>query len=150
MLDSTYTALEKMGAPNLEIVVSESGWPFPGGDGALDSGSGNHKSIRWLQWEKLIIIKEFGVLKFKYIHEFNVAMFGKQWWILVFSPYELISHVLKVRYYPNEGFLEAQNVCRNDHANIKLPSKNIITGCADDLNWNSKANHDGDFRSKIV
>jgi len=61
-----------------------------------------------LQWEKLIIIKEFGVLKFKYIHGFNVAMFGKQWWILVFSPYELISHVLKVRYYPNEGFLEAQ------------------------------------------
>ncbi|KAG4941093.1 hypothetical protein JHK87_044964 [Glycine soja] len=35
MLDSKYTALEKMGAPNLEIVVSESGWPSLGGDGAL-------------------------------------------------------------------------------------------------------------------
>ncbi|KAM1197572.1 hypothetical protein ACFX13_009268 [Malus domestica] len=34
LLDAQYAALEKAGAPNMEIVVSESGWPSEGGDQA--------------------------------------------------------------------------------------------------------------------
>nr|AFP23132.1 beta-1,3-glucanase [Pyrus pyrifolia] len=34
LLDAQYAALEKAGAPNVEIVVSESGWPFEGGNQA--------------------------------------------------------------------------------------------------------------------
>ncbi|XP_057447708.1 glucan endo-1,3-beta-glucosidase-like [Lotus japonicus] len=34
MVDSIYSALEKSGAPNLAVVVAESGWPSEGGDGA--------------------------------------------------------------------------------------------------------------------
>lgn len=33
-LDSLYAAMEKIGCPNVQIVVSETGWPTAGGDGA--------------------------------------------------------------------------------------------------------------------
>ncbi|XP_015952780.1 glucan endo-1,3-beta-glucosidase-like [Arachis duranensis] len=40
MLDSTYAALEKIGANNLQIVVSESGWPSFGGVGTSIQNAG--------------------------------------------------------------------------------------------------------------
>ncbi|RDX68080.1 hypothetical protein CR513_52969, partial [Mucuna pruriens] len=44
MLDSIYAALEKVGASNLQIVVSESGWPSQGGDGATTDNAGTYYS----------------------------------------------------------------------------------------------------------
>lgn len=40
LLDSIYAALEKIGAPGLQIVVSESGWPSEGGAGATVDNAG--------------------------------------------------------------------------------------------------------------
>ncbi|KAL2329201.1 hypothetical protein Fmac_022628 [Flemingia macrophylla] len=42
MLDSIYAALEKVGASNLQIVVSESGWPSEGGTGASTENAGTY------------------------------------------------------------------------------------------------------------
>ncbi|QHN99573.1 Glucan endo-1,3-beta-glucosidase, acidic isoform [Arachis hypogaea] len=42
ILDSVYAALEKVNAPNLKIVVSESGWPSQGGVGASDQNAGTY------------------------------------------------------------------------------------------------------------
>ncbi|TKY67807.1 Glucan endo-1,3-beta-glucosidase [Spatholobus suberectus] len=42
MLDSIYIALEKMGSSNLQIVVSESGWPSEGGDGATTNNASTY------------------------------------------------------------------------------------------------------------
>ncbi|KAI4313385.1 hypothetical protein L6164_026372 [Bauhinia variegata] len=42
MLDSLYAANEKVGAPNLQIVVSESGWPSEGGVGATVENAGTY------------------------------------------------------------------------------------------------------------
>ncbi|KAJ0083674.1 hypothetical protein Patl1_29522 [Pistacia atlantica] len=42
MLDSLYAALEKAGAPNLEIVVSESGWPSAGNPAATVNNAGTY------------------------------------------------------------------------------------------------------------
>ncbi|TKY67234.1 Glucan endo-1,3-beta-glucosidase [Spatholobus suberectus] len=42
MLDSIYAALEKVGASNLQIIVSESGWPSEGGDGATTENAATY------------------------------------------------------------------------------------------------------------
>jgi hypothetical protein len=42
LLDAQYSALEKAGAPNLQIVVSESGWPSEGGDAASVDNAGTY------------------------------------------------------------------------------------------------------------
>ncbi|XP_054819665.1 glucan endo-1,3-beta-glucosidase-like [Prosopis cineraria] len=42
LLDSMYAALEKIGASNIKIVVSESGWPSAGGTGATVGNAGTY------------------------------------------------------------------------------------------------------------
>lgn len=42
MLDSIYAAVEKIGGSNLVIVVSESGWPSSGGNGATTENAGTY------------------------------------------------------------------------------------------------------------
>ncbi|XP_020214799.1 glucan endo-1,3-beta-glucosidase [Cajanus cajan] len=42
LLDSLYAALEKVGAPNVKVVVSESGWPSQGGVGATVENAGTY------------------------------------------------------------------------------------------------------------
>lgn len=42
LLDSLYSALEKVGAPNVKVVVSESGWPSEGGAGASVQNAGTY------------------------------------------------------------------------------------------------------------
>ncbi|XP_016445078.1 glucan endo-1,3-beta-glucosidase, acidic-like [Nicotiana tabacum] len=44
MLDATYYAVEKAGGENLPIVISESGWPSDGGDGASIDNAGTYYS----------------------------------------------------------------------------------------------------------
>ncbi|KAE9463271.1 hypothetical protein C3L33_04819, partial [Rhododendron williamsianum] len=42
LLDAAYSAVEKAGGPNVEIVVSESGWPSAGGDSASVANAGTY------------------------------------------------------------------------------------------------------------
>ncbi|GAB4856010.1 hypothetical protein Ancab_024649 [Ancistrocladus abbreviatus] len=42
MMDSVYAAVASVGAPNLAIVVSESGWPSDGGDTATSDNAGTY------------------------------------------------------------------------------------------------------------
>ncbi|KAF7113388.1 hypothetical protein RHSIM_RhsimUnG0131600 [Rhododendron simsii] len=42
MLDATYSAVEKAGGPDVEIVVSESGWPSAGGTAASVENAGTY------------------------------------------------------------------------------------------------------------
>lgn len=45
---------------------------------------------------------------FRNLHDFNIALLGKQAWRLLTLPNKLVSRVFKARYYPNESFLTAK------------------------------------------
>lgn len=45
---------------------------------------------------------------FKCLHDYNVAMLGKQGWRLLTRPNSLVAKVYRARYYPHDTFLEAK------------------------------------------
>lgn len=45
---------------------------------------------------------------FRKLHEFNIALLGKQAWHFVTNPECLVSRIYKARYYPNVTFLNAK------------------------------------------
>lgn len=52
--------------------------------------------------------KSEGGLGFRKLHEFNVALLGKQAWRLITRPESMVSKVYKARYYPTGNFLSAE------------------------------------------
>lgn len=52
--------------------------------------------------------KCFGGLGFKKLHEFNLAIVGKQAWRLGINPSSLVAELLKAKYFPNSNYLDAQ------------------------------------------
>ncbi|XP_019181687.1 PREDICTED: uncharacterized protein LOC109176752 [Ipomoea nil] len=69
--------------------------------------SSTEKGIHWLAWDKMCVPKKYGGLGFKRLHEFNLALHGKQGWCLLTNPASLMARVFKARYFPKTSFLEA-------------------------------------------
>jgi hypothetical protein len=65
------------------------------------------RGINWLRWDKMTTCKENGGLKFRDLEGFNLAMLGKQGWKLITNSSSLLTRVLKAKYFPRNGFLEA-------------------------------------------
>lgn len=63
--------------------------------------------IRWMKWDLLCKPKTTGGIGFKNLHDFNVAMLGKQVWKLLKNPESLIGQILKARYFPRTSIVEA-------------------------------------------
>ena len=53
------------------------------------------RGIHWVKWKKLCKSREERGIRFMMIHEFNLALLGKQLWRLVQFPYSLVARVLK-------------------------------------------------------
>ncbi|GLU03679.1 hypothetical protein SLE2022_208660 [Rubroshorea leprosula] len=70
-------------------------------------GEEEHK-IHWLEWRRMAIPKKDGGLGFRAMHEFNIAMLGKQGWRLLTNPDSLAARLMKAKYYPRTDFLHAQ------------------------------------------
>ncbi|MCH80360.1 replication protein A 70 kDa dna-binding subunit, partial [Trifolium medium] len=67
----------------------------------------NGRGIHWLSWDRLSVSKDYGGMGFKSLQAFNLALLGKQAWNLVTRPDNLITKLLKARYFPKCDFLEA-------------------------------------------
>ena len=68
----------------------------------------NKRGINWLSWEKLSVHKSLGGMGFKRLHDFNLAMLGKQGWKLLTDEGSLIAKIYKAKYFPNCNFLAAE------------------------------------------
>jgi len=72
--------------------------------GSKKNGS---RGINWLRWDKLTYHKSSGGLGFRNMEAFNLSMLGKQGWKLIKDPISLLTRILKAKYFPRRGFLEA-------------------------------------------
>ncbi|XP_019190293.1 PREDICTED: uncharacterized protein LOC109184710 [Ipomoea nil] len=71
-------------------------------------GSSGSRVIHWLSWGRMCTPKSKGGLGFKKLHEFNITLLAKQGWRLLIHPDSLVSRLLKAKYYPTTGFMDAQ------------------------------------------
>ena len=61
-----------------------------------------------MSWSKLCVHKSAGGMGFRKLHEFNLAMLGKQGWRLLTSPDSLVSRIFQARYFLSSSFMEAE------------------------------------------
>lgn len=72
-------------------------------------GSGtNGRGVKWLAWDKLCGPKSSGGLGVRGLRNFNIALLAKQGWRILNSSNSLVTMMLKAKYFPNTGFLEAE------------------------------------------
>lgn len=71
-------------------------------------GGVNGKRVRWMSWKRLCFSKEFGGLGLKELKKFNMAMLAKQGWRLLTEANQLVSAVMKARYYSDSSVLNAE------------------------------------------
>ena len=72
------------------------------------TSKGSHTRIHWQNWKKLSAHKKCGGMSFKKLHEFNLAILGKNSWRLLTNGHSLVARIYKVSYYPTIDFLNAK------------------------------------------
>jgi len=66
------------------------------------------RKVHWLSTTKLRKTKFQGGLGFRDLEAFNLAVLAKQVWRLLHANQSLVSRLLKAKYYPNCGILDAK------------------------------------------
>lgn len=60
-----------------------------------------------MNWDRVSRPKRFGGLGFKKLHEFNLAVVGKQAWKLINDPQSMATRLLKAKYFSKTRFFNA-------------------------------------------
>lgn len=71
-------------------------------------GSKKARWIYWLAWNRLCRPKAEGGMGFRDMGSFNTALLAKQAWRIITHPDNLLSQVLKAKYFPRSPFLLAE------------------------------------------
>lgn len=61
-----------------------------------------------MSWDRLCLKKSEGGLGFRKLHDFNLALLGKQAWRLTTNTDSLVSKIYQSRYYPGGNFITAK------------------------------------------
>uniref|UniRef100_A0A803QJ80 Reverse transcriptase domain-containing protein n=1 Tax=Cannabis sativa TaxID=3483 RepID=A0A803QJ80_CANSA len=72
-----------------------------------NSKSSKKRGISWMAWDRMARSKFGGGMGFRRLHEFNIAMLGKQGWKFLQEDHSLVFRVFKARYFPNDTFMTA-------------------------------------------
>jgi hypothetical protein len=72
------------------------------------NGGNNVRGIHWLSWDKLSAHKKYGVMGFKDLTTFNMAMLGKHGWKIQTDTESLVTKLFKARYFPHTDYLGAK------------------------------------------
>lgn len=64
--------------------------------------------MHWHKWDSMCLPKSRGGLGFHDLKCFNQALLAKRAWRLHNDTKSLLHHVLKARYYKNDGFIDAR------------------------------------------
>lgn len=67
-----------------------------------------HRSIRWMSWDKLCEVKKRGRLRFKRLKEFNIAMLMKQGWRIINNIKLFVTNLMRAKYFQNTNFLNTR------------------------------------------
>lgn len=68
----------------------------------------NNRIIHWMSWDRMCPPKSAGDLGFRHLHDFNIALVGKQECRLQAKLESLVFRVYKARYYPHSNFMSAK------------------------------------------
>ena len=89
-------------------------------------------------------LKSFGGIGFKKIHDFNIAMLGKQCWKLMTTSHSLVARILKAKYYPRSAFTDAsvgfnpsytwRSIMASKHVAIQVSRMRIGSGLQVQIN----------------
>uniref|UniRef100_A0A803QDX6 Reverse transcriptase domain-containing protein n=1 Tax=Cannabis sativa TaxID=3483 RepID=A0A803QDX6_CANSA len=72
------------------------------------SSSKNKSGIHWMKWDRMCEAKDQGGMVFRHLHDFNIALLGKQAWRLHTLTNSLVGKLFKAKYYPRGSFISVE------------------------------------------